>query len=169
MSKQYKAGGEVDAWCTKCLLMLNHRIIAVGADGVPVKVECQTCDGVHIFRAHAPGTKPSAVQGVRTRAASSSSASTSAPKGAPRGRASAAAREEAEAKSAAANLRLWESSVSGHHPTEFRAYGIREVFAANELMRHSKFGDGVVLEVIDRQKIRVLFRDEPRVLAHGVS
>jgi hypothetical protein len=59
--------------------------------------------------------------------------------------------------------------VSGHHPSEFRAYGIRETFAANELMRHSKFGDGVVLEVIDRQKIRVLFRDEARVLAHSVA
>jgi len=167
MSKQYKAGGEVDAWCTKCLLMLNHRIIAIGADGVPVKVECQTCDGVHNFRAHAPGTKATAAPGVRTRASSSSSSSSTKP--APRGRASAAAREEAEAKSAAANLRQWESSVSGHHPSDFRAYGIREVFAANELMRHSKFGDGVVLEVIDRQKIRVLFRDEARVLAHGVS
>ena len=165
MSKQYKAGGEVDAWCTKCLLMLNHRIIAVGPDGVPAKVECQTCDGVHNYRAHAPGTKPTAAPGVRTRAAASSSTT----KSAPRGRASAAAREEAEAKSAAANLRHWESSVSGHHPSEFRAYGIREVFTANELMRHSKFGDGVVLEVIDRQKIRVLFRDEARVLAHGVS
>jgi hypothetical protein len=168
MSKQYKAGGEVDAWCTKCLLMLNHRIIAVGPDGGPAKVECQTCDGVHNFRAHAPGTKPTAAPGVRTRAASSSSSS-SATKSAPRGRASAAAREEAEAKSAAANLRHWEASVSGHHPSEFRAYGFREVFTANELMRHSKFGDGVVVEVIDRQKIRVLFRDEPRVLAHGVT
>ncbi len=168
MSKQYKAGGEVDAWCTKCLLMLNHRIIAVGADGVPVKVECQTCDGVHNYRAHAPGSKPTAAPGVRTRAASSSSSASSS-KAAPRGRASAAAREEAEAKTAAANLRQWESSVSGHHPSDFRAYGIREVFTANELMRHSKFGDGVVLEVIDRQKIRVLFRDEARVLAHGVS
>jgi hypothetical protein len=167
MSKQYKAGGEIDAWCTKCLLMLNHRIIAVGSDGVPVKVECQTCDGVHNFRAHAPGSKPTATPGVRTRAASSSSSSST--KAAPRGRASAAAREEAEARSAAANLRHWESAVSGHHPGDFRAYGIREVFTANELMRHAKFGDGVVLEVVDRQKIRVLFRDEARLLAHGVS
>jgi hypothetical protein len=164
MSKQYKAGGEVDAWCTKCLLMLNHRIIAVGADGVPVKVECQTCDGVHNYRSHAPGTKPAAVSGTRTRVASASSSG-----GTTRSRASAAAREEAESKAAALNLRQWESSVAGHHPSEFRAYGIREVFAANELMRHSKFGDGVVVEVIDRQKIRVLFRDEARVLAHGVS
>jgi hypothetical protein len=164
MSKQYKAGGEVDAWCTKCLIILNHRIIAVGPDGVPVRVECQTCDGSHNYRAHAPGTKPAAVSGTRTRAASPT-----ASKGPARGRASAAAREEAESKTAALNLRQWESSVAGRHPSEFRAYGIREVFAANELMRHSKFGDGVVVEVIDRQKIRVLFRDEARVLAHGVS
>ncbi len=160
MSKQYKAGGEVDAWCTKCLLMLNHRIIAVGAGGVPVKVECQTCDGAHNYRAHAPGTKAAAASGTRTRAASTSS---------PRGRASAAAREEAETKAAAMNLRQWEASIAGHHPSDFRAYGFRETFTANELMRHSKFGDGIVVEVIDRQKIRVLFRDEARVLAHSVT
>jgi hypothetical protein len=166
MSKQYKAGGEVDAWCTKCLLMLNHRIIAVGSDGVPVKVECQTCDGVHNYRAHAPGTKAAATPGTRTKAASSSSSSTRGPS---RARVSAAAREEAESKAAALNLRQWEASVAGHHPSDFRAYGIREVFTANELMRHTKFGDGIVVEVIDRQKIRVLFRDEARVLAHGVT
>jgi hypothetical protein len=161
MSKQYKAGGEVDAWCTKCLLMLGHRIIAVD-DGVPVKVECQTCDGVHNYRAHAPGEKPAAT----SKRAAKAPAAGAKPKAPRRDRAS---REEAESKAAALNLRQWESSVSGHHPNDFRAYGIRETFRANELMRHKQFGEGVVVEVIDRQKIRVLFRDEPRVLAHSVG
>ena len=162
MSKQYKAGGEVDAWCTKCLLMLGHRIIAVD-DGVPAKVECQTCDGVHNYRAHAPGQKPAAT--ATKRATASKTTKSGAPKAPRRDRAS---REEAEQKAAALSLRQWESSVSGHHPTDFRSYAFRETFKANELMRHSKFGDGIVVEVIDRQKIRVLFRDEARVLAHSV-
>ena len=29
MAKALKAGGEVDSWCTKCRLFLNHRIIAM--------------------------------------------------------------------------------------------------------------------------------------------
>ncbi len=44
-----KVGGEVDAFCTKCQLLLAHTVIAmVGA--VPVKVECNTCRAVHRFR-----------------------------------------------------------------------------------------------------------------------
>jgi len=44
-----KVGGEVDAFCTRCQLLLAHTVIAmVGA--VPVKVECNTCRNVHRFR-----------------------------------------------------------------------------------------------------------------------
>ncbi len=44
-----KVGGEVDAFCTRCQLLLAHTVIAmVGA--VPVKVECNTCRAVHKFR-----------------------------------------------------------------------------------------------------------------------
>src|SRR5512147_1411968 len=44
-----RVGGEVDAFCSKCQLLLAHTVIAmVGA--VPVKVECNTCRAVHKFR-----------------------------------------------------------------------------------------------------------------------
>ncbi|MEI7706471.1 MAG: hypothetical protein WCK73_17945 [Deltaproteobacteria bacterium] len=44
-----KVGGEVDAFCTRCQLLLAHTVIAmIGA--VPVKVECNTCRTVHRFR-----------------------------------------------------------------------------------------------------------------------
>jgi hypothetical protein len=44
-----RVGGEVDAFCTRCQLLLAHTVIAmVGA--VPVKVECNTCRSVHRFR-----------------------------------------------------------------------------------------------------------------------
>jgi hypothetical protein len=44
-----RVGGEVDAFCTKCLMMLAHTVHAV-VDGRPVKVECNTCHGVHRYR-----------------------------------------------------------------------------------------------------------------------
>ncbi len=159
MSKQHKAGGEIDAWCTKCLLMLGHRIIAVDTKSVPARVECQTCDGAHNYRAHPPGQKPTATPARRGAKSASPS---------PR-RADRASQEEARTKAAATSLRLWESSVSGHHPSAFRAYGVRESFREQELMSHTTFGDGVVVEVLDRHKIRVLFRDEARVLAHSIG
>jgi len=49
-----KVGGEVDAFCSRCQLLLTHTVIAmVGA--VPVKVQCNTCRTEHRFRS---ATKP---------------------------------------------------------------------------------------------------------------
>src|SRR3954468_24540373 len=71
MVKALKAGGEVDSWCTKCKLVLNHRIIAM-VGTTPVRVECSTCNSHHNFRARAPGDKaPAAGTGARASAAKS--------------------------------------------------------------------------------------------------
>jgi hypothetical protein len=47
-----KVGGEVDALCSKCELVLAHTVHAV-VSGQPVKVECNTCHAVHRYRAPA--------------------------------------------------------------------------------------------------------------------
>jgi hypothetical protein len=44
-----KVGGEVDAFCTRCEMVLAHTIHAMLA-GRPVKVECNTCHSVHRYR-----------------------------------------------------------------------------------------------------------------------
>src|SRR5438309_8942814 len=60
-----KVGGEADAWCTKCEMVLAHTVIAmVGTK--PVKVECNTCHGVHKYRAAAPGSGPSVSSAARS-------------------------------------------------------------------------------------------------------
>src|SRR3954454_4042727 len=71
MAKPLKAGGEGDSWCTKCKLVLNHRIIAMVATK-PVRVECSTCSSHHNYRGHAPGAAPSASPRERAAAASAS-------------------------------------------------------------------------------------------------
>jgi hypothetical protein len=53
-----KAGGEIDAFCTRCELELAHTVHAVVA-GRPVRVECNTCHAVHAFRG-AAGARPAA-------------------------------------------------------------------------------------------------------------
>src|SRR5512138_1592035 len=45
-------GGEVDALCSRCELVLAHTVHAV-VSGQPVKVECNTCHVVHRYRAPA--------------------------------------------------------------------------------------------------------------------
>ena len=43
-----QVGGEIDAWCTKCKLELNHTVVAK-YDGKVKRVQCLTCGGQHGF------------------------------------------------------------------------------------------------------------------------
>jgi hypothetical protein len=58
-----KVGGEVDALCSRCELVLAHTVHAV-VGGQPVKVECNTCHVVHRYRAPA-GRPAGRVPGTR--------------------------------------------------------------------------------------------------------
>ncbi len=60
-----KVGGEVDALCSRCELVLAHTVHAV-VGGQPVKVECNTCHTVHRYRA--PAGRPAAGRVPGTRA-----------------------------------------------------------------------------------------------------
>jgi hypothetical protein len=157
MSKPLRAGGEVDSWCTKCKLVLNHRIIAM-VGGVPARVECSTCGSHHNYRARAPGEKaPSA--GISSRASASGSSS-------PR----AARASVTKAQQAALDReRSWEKAIAGKAVSEFKNYRVDQTFSEGDLIRHKKFGDGVVTRVLDPKKIEILFKDEPRTLAQGLT
>ncbi|HQY65402.1 MAG TPA: hypothetical protein PK141_28610, partial [Polyangiaceae bacterium] len=77
MTKSLNTGGEIDSFCTKCKILLNHRIIAM-VGNLPVRVECSTCGSHHNYRPRAPGEKaPKAAKAPSTvtRTASKSSAS----------------------------------------------------------------------------------------------
>jgi len=155
--KPLKAGGEVDSWCTKCRLFLNHRIIAmVGA--TPKRVECSTCGSHHNYRARAPGDKAPAAG--RSSTTSSSPASMRAP------RVSSATKAE---QARVSREQTWEKAVTGRALNDFRKYNIYETFREGDLIRHSRFGDGVVTRIIDANKIEILFKDEPRTLAQSVA
>jgi hypothetical protein len=155
MSKPLRAGGEVDSWCTKCKLVLNHRIIAM-VGGNPARVECSTCGSHHNFRARAPGEK--APSTGTTRASSSSAGPRTT-------RASITKAQQA----ALDRERSWEKAVSGKAVSEFRNYRVDETFAEGDLIRHKKFGDGIVTRILDPRKVEILFKDEPRTLAQGMT
>lgn len=155
--KPLKAGGEVDSWCTKCRLVLNHRIIAMMGNK-PVRVECSTCGSHHNFRALAPGEKPAA----SAKPASGSRSSSAEPR-APR-MSSATKAEQARVTRELS----WEKAVTGRAVNDFRRYTIYETFAEGDLIRHSKFGDGLITRIIDPSKVEVLFKDETRTLAQSM-
>jgi hypothetical protein len=63
-----KAGGEVDAFCSKCELDLAHTVHAV-VDGKPVRVECNTCHATHRYRPPAGAARGSVAQARAARPA----------------------------------------------------------------------------------------------------
>lgn len=140
----YKAGQEVDAWCTKCKMDLTHRIVAV-VDGRPVKVECRTCYTVHVFRA--PKNSPSAVAARATSGAPAPSRSPSARKAVP-----------------AEHVALVPPSTARIHP-----YRMTERFMKDQWVQHKTFGVGLVVGEIGGDKIEVRFDGGVKTLVHGVT
>jgi hypothetical protein len=155
MAKPLRAGGEVDSYCTKCRLVLNHRIIAM-LGPLPKKVECSTCNSHHLYRPHPPGVRAD-------RDLKEMRAGVSVPR---------AARQSHVTKAEAARQdreKSWEKATSGHAVTDFKRYAVSVTFREGDLVRHSKFGDGVVTRIVDMGKVEVLFKDETRMLAQGMT
>lgn len=50
MTNVLRAGGEVDAFCSRCKLKLAHTILAMVGSRV-ARVRCNTCQGEHAYRA----------------------------------------------------------------------------------------------------------------------
>jgi hypothetical protein len=161
ITKSTRVGGDVDAYCTKCRMDLNHRVIAMVRDD-PKRVECLTCHGQHNYRR--PAAEKAREQAAKAnrepRAIGSSS------KAASRSTSSGGSSSRVSERSGRA---FWEKSIAGQAPSAFRAYRISERFSEGDLVRHSRFGDGVVARIVDPNKVEVLFEDGPRTMAQGVS
>ncbi len=49
MTSNISTGEDVDSYCTKCKLILEHIVVAM-VGGIVVKVKCKTCGGIHNFK-----------------------------------------------------------------------------------------------------------------------
>jgi hypothetical protein len=54
--KKIAAGSDVEAYCTKCKMVLAHTVITMQGSK-PRRVKCNTCSGEHNYRAEKPQTK----------------------------------------------------------------------------------------------------------------
>jgi hypothetical protein len=152
MAKPLRVAGEVDSWCTKCRLVLNHRIVSM-KNGKAYQVECLTCRSTHLWRAAAPGDKPVSAGGER----------------APRSASPGGARSSRVPVAVVRHVQTWEKAIAGHGVHEFKAYEVGKTFKEGDLLRHKKFGDGLVTRVIDAHKVEVLFKDEAKTLAQAMA
>jgi hypothetical protein len=132
-----KVGGEVDALCTKCEMILAHTVHAVVA-GRPVKVECNTCHGVHRYR-DPPGrsvARPSAAKAGRP------------------------ARERAP-------VIAFDELLAARDVANAEPYSPKRTYGVGEVIDHPTFGRGFVSAVKDAGKVEITFRSDVKVLVHG--
>jgi len=133
-----KVGGEVDCFCTRCEMNLAHTIIAL-VGGRPVKVECNTCHGVHRFR----GDLPSRAEPRRGR-----------PPGA------APVRERAATIS-------FDEVLRGKNLAMAQRYSPKATYQVDQVIEHPVFGLGWVSAIRDSTKVEVTFRSDVKVLVQG--
>jgi hypothetical protein len=116
---------------------LAHTVIAM-VDGRPVKVECNTCHGVHRFRGDAPGataprSRPAAARAPRERPVTIS----------------------------------FDEVLRGKNLAAARRYSPRNSYQVDDVIEHPTFGLGWVSAVRDASKVEVTFRTDVKTLVHG--
>jgi hypothetical protein len=136
-----KVGGEVDGFCTRCEMTLAHTIIAM-VDGRPVKVECNTCHGVHRFRGDLPST---------AKARSPALAGAGAAK---------RVRERPVTVS-------FDEALRGKNLAMAQRYSPRATYQLDQVIEHPTFGLGWVSAIRDATKVEVTFRGDVKVLVQG--
>lgn len=147
-SRKLSAGDIIDARCTRCRDILNHRIVAMVEDKV-VRVECNTCNGVHNY--YPPPTVKEAKAAKAAKSSTSSRAASSTPRTS-RKDPTEADREE------------WTSLRPTMQIDRALDYDMNGKFRVNSLLMHSVFGLGVVKIVIVPNKMQVLFQDGIKLL-----
>jgi len=145
MSRQLSAGGAIETRCTRCNGVLNHTIVAMVADKI-VRVECDTCHGVHAYHPVKVPKEPAAAKAALKKAAT------------PR-----ASKADPEAVARAE----WAVLQPGMDPSKAVPYDMNGTYRVNALLQHSHFGLGVVQLVIPPNKIDVLFQEGKKRLRCG--
>lgn len=158
MSRAVTAGGECDAYCTKCKRDTLHNIVAMDATGkTPAQVQCRSCQGTHKYRA--PKDAPAAA--TTKKAAAPAKAKTATKK--------TSTTKTPAAPSPAALYKRWEELVGKRAGVTAQRYKVTAAYGADDVIEHSRFGLGFVTEELAFNRIKVLFQDAERTLLarHG--
>ena len=137
MTNNYSVGGDVDAWCSKCKMVLAHTIIAM-VDELPKKVKCNTCNAKHNYR-----LKPVAKSAGKIK------------------------KKSGKRKPRVSYLEIYESRLASFDLSRATKYKMESSFTQDEVIDHPHFGSGIVVSVVDSKKIEILFKDGPRLLVQN--
>lgn len=147
INRKLSAGDIIDARCTRCREILNHRIVAM-VEGKVVRVECNTCGGVHNYY------PPPTVKEARATKVAKDSASA---------RVSSSPRSSKK-DPGEADREEWASLKPTMQIDRAQDYNMNGTYRVNSLIIHSVFGLGIVKRLIDPNKMQVLFQDGIKLL-----
>ena len=139
MSSEFSVGKDVLSYCGKCKLSLHHTIVAMKDEKTIAKVKCNTCKAEHKFRdpSEAKAKRTTTTKGKRTK------------------------------KTAAIPIAdLWMEALNGSDAKSV-PYNIKASFKKGDIIDHPKFGPGVVDELVDNDKIKIIFRHDIKTLIHN--
>jgi hypothetical protein len=138
-------GDDVEAWCTRCRMNLNHRIIAM-VGNIIQRVACLTCGSQHKFYPPKNQTPEEKEERVERRPQPDKTRK-------PASRAANKAYGE------------WTTFMKEMPPgTVAKPYKISESYGPSEYVEHPLFGTGRVLEIVGAEKIQVIFKEGRKIL-----
>jgi hypothetical protein len=129
-------GSEVEAYCTKCRLVLAHSVVTLeGAK--PRRVRCNTCNGEHNYRAAKPVAKTAAKKTGKGATKKTSTKKT---------------------------RQSWDEVMQEASAKPHKKYTMSGSFAEGDWIEHATFGLGCVQTFTPPNKITVRFSDSTRLL-----
>ncbi|CAM2067845.1 hypothetical protein SCOR_20870 [Sulfidibacter corallicola] len=141
MFKKLGVGSELESYCGRCKMVLNHRVVAM-VDDQPRRVRCLTCNSEHNHRvAKAKTTTTRRATSSRSKAASSGSKASAASK--------------------------WNALVSNWDDAIAKPYNMYETFKVDDRITHVTFGKGIVTEIPGPDKMITLFESGEKMLMQG--
>ncbi len=132
--KKIAAGSDVEAYCTKCKLVLAHTVVSMqGAK--PRRVKCNTCAGEHNYRAEKPQSKAAVKKA-----------------------------EKASKPPTKRTRQTWSEIMQEASGKPHKAYSMAGSFGEGDWIEHNVFGLGCVQSFTPPNKITVRFADSTRML-----
>lgn len=150
-------GQDIDAWCTRCRHDTIHVVVSMVLAHVPKRVECKSCGGQHNFR------PPSYLK------AASQARAKSPPSIHPSQKNRQSKSQPSQSSASSSKEANWAKHIQQTDATKVRLYSPRDQFSAGEVIEHSQFGQGFILDVITGSKLIVLFREGKKTLISGVG
>lgn len=140
-SKPVEVGDEIEAMCGVCKDATVHIVESIKNDKV-TKASCKSCSASHRYRkpVKAGEEKPKRVSKAK-------------PKAPPKTK----------------EQRKWSRVLAKVDAENPAAYTMASSFDANDVIDHSKFGVGVVVDVVDISKVSVVFEEGEKTLVQNRS